>query len=208
MGDQDQRRARLFAGGEEKIGDAVRRRRIEARGRLVGDEQARGEEQGARDGDTLHLAARQQPEIAGVADTDAVEQRAPPARERSGHGEMREARGQQHVFERRQRREEMELLEDEPDMIAAPAVAGGFAEAGDVFAVPRDASRQRPLDSREDAGERGLAGTRRTLDRDTRASGNIEALDGEEVEPRAARQAIGDADVGRGERRPAARRHR
>ena len=54
---------------------------------------------------------------------------------------------------------EVEILEDQADMIPAPAVTRRFAEPADLDIAPEDAAGRRLLNSGEQIGERGFART-------------------------------------------------
>jgi len=71
--------------------------------------------------------------------------------------------GEHDVFERREIRHEMELLEDEADFFRAVANEIGFAEARDVMAVHGDAAGRGGVEAAKNIDERGFAGAGRAL---------------------------------------------
>src|SRR5579871_1249153 len=94
------------------------RLRIEASRRFVGQQYRRGSNQRARDGNSLLLATRElagimpgassQPNLGKQRDGSFAQQRSRLIRQQGQHG----------VFERRERWQQRELLEDQPDLLA------------------------------------------------------------------------------------------
>ena len=68
------------------------------------------------------------------------------------------------VLDRRQRRHEMEELEDEPDLLAAQPGERVLAQARDVDAVDDDLAGGRRVEPGQQAEQRGLAAARRAHD--------------------------------------------
>ena len=92
------------------------------------------------------------------------------------------------VVERRGARQQVEALEDEPDLAVAHDRELVLRHARDVLAVEDVAAARRPIEAPEDVHQRRLAGSGRAGDRDE--------LAGLDVEVRAAQRAHGDlADV-------------
>ena len=64
---------------------------------------------------------------------------------------------EQQILPRRQRRDEVELLKDEPDAAPPDAVASGFGQRVEVLPVQRDGAGVRPEQAREHVEQRRLA---------------------------------------------------
>src|SRR5215207_5576928 len=114
--------ARLAAEGEEERADLRPRARVEVAGGLVGEDEAGARDEGARDGHALLLAAG---EFAGRvsqprAEPDLLHHLA-RAGERLAPAHARHEQGQRGVLLRREVREQVVELEDEPDLPPAPA---------------------------------------------------------------------------------------
>ena len=121
MRDDDERRPGLGVEFEEQVLNRLARLRIEVAGRFIGEEDAGAVDEGPCERHPLLLAARKlgRVVVGAVAEPDAVEEAEPfgvatlaAQLERDGD-----------VFERRQRRDQAELLEDEPDGSAPDARA-------------------------------------------------------------------------------------
>ena len=138
--------------GTQRTEDAVDLHVVEVGGGLVGEEQRRVVDERPRDRDALLLAAGQVagPMPAAIGQAEAIEQLVgsvpgPPA---PHAGE--EERGLD-VLARREARDQVEGLEDDPDGVPAVVRQGTTREVGHVDVAEAD----RPVRRREDAGEGG-----------------------------------------------------
>ena len=143
-------------------GDAV-----EVARRLVADDQLRIGGERARDRDPLLLTTRElgrqvvelvpEPhELEVVPRTlEALALRAAPGKVERQHG----------VLERRQRRQQLEELEDDPDVRAPPDGQLLLAHLVETLPVDRDLPRRRPVDPGDQVEDRRLAAPRRADDR-------------------------------------------
>ncbi|HVL20302.1 MAG TPA: hypothetical protein VM422_04860 [Amaricoccus sp.] len=139
MGDDDERGAGAAGEAGEERRDPGPARGVEARRRLVGDDDPRAPEEGPGDRDPLHLAAGEGADAAAAGvDPHLGEERRGPRRERRRQAQVAEARGQEHVLDRAQAGKEVKVLHDEPDVPRPPPVAPRLGKAGDVLAVPPD----------------------------------------------------------------------
>jgi hypothetical protein len=93
------------------------RRRARRRGRLVGEHDGGPGDERARDGDALLLAAGQlaRPVRAAVGEADGADERLEPLRVRPAPGD---GQRQDDVLLGGEDRQEVERLEDEPDLVA------------------------------------------------------------------------------------------
>src|SRR6185436_2935329 len=76
------------------------------------------------------------------------------------------------VLERRQRRDEMKELKDEPDLLTAQPGEPVFRQRRDVDAVDQNGSGGRAVEAREKPEQRGLTAARWTNDRNELARGD------------------------------------
>ena len=132
---------------------------VEGAGRLVGEDQPRAAHEGAGDRDALLLAAG---ELVGhgpqaLAEPDALEHldREPLAAPELAAGRV-EQRGHD-VLERRAPGQQVELLEDEADVAAAPAVALAGAEPLERDLVEEQPAAGRGVEQPEQVEQRRLA---------------------------------------------------
>ena len=174
MGDQHQRHAGIGAQRQEQPHDRGRVLRIEVSRRLVRQEQLWPVGEAARDRDALALTARQRERkmFCAVAEPDLIQQRrrtlAPFRRRQTGA-----AHRNLDILDRRQRRQQQELLEHDSDLVSAqrrpcPAIAHGLA-------LPQDAARAWQVEAGHDVDEAGLAAAARTDDRHELAATNRHA---------------------------------
>ena len=142
----------------EDLHDLLRRLRVEVARRLVGHDDVRVVDERPRDGDALALAARELiwQVVGTVLEADGLEE---------VHGALRalpvadacvdERQGD--VLERRDAREQVEVLEDEPDLLVARPREGIVVEAGDLLPVKLVGALRRAVEAAEDVHERRLA---------------------------------------------------
>jgi hypothetical protein len=205
MADEDQRGA--DGGGllQQQVDEDLLAFGVERRGRLVGDQDFRAADQRARRGDALLLADR---EFAGRlrCQVSGARSRWRSRRSASARGvgagaippPRRKGAGQQHVVERRQPGQQVELLEQEADVVGAKAVAGAAAELRDVGAEQFDRALLRQGDAAEQAEQGALAAAAGAVEEDALAGGEFEARNLEAV-PRLSRPAkdqVGDSQRG------------
>ena len=103
---------------------------------------------------------------------------------RRGVRTARELERQHHVFQRRERRHEMEGLENEADTLRAQARAAIFVQLREVRAGEPYLAGCGRIEPREQCEQRGLAGTRGADDRDRLARRDLEgdgANDGQQT---------------------------
>ena len=117
---------------------------------------------------------------------------------RVGSGALAAARGkgagQQHVVDRRQPGQQVELLEQETDVVGAEAVAGAAGEARDVGAEKFDAAGLRQGDAAEQAEQGAFAAAAGAVQEDAFACGKFEALNVEAGRlSRPAKDQVGDS---------------
>ncbi len=75
---------------------------------------------------------------------------------------LRQQQRQLDVLERGQHRDQVVGLEDEPDVVGAPAGDLGLGEVAQILAVDDDLALGRPVQPRDQVQERGLARSRRS----------------------------------------------
>ena len=143
VGDDDQRDVFLAAGVANQIDDLLLVARIDVGGRLVGQEQAGPVGQGPGDGDALLLADGEGRGLVrrAVRQADAVEQVPGTRRVFAAAGERH---AEQHIFERREARQQVERLKHVADLVGPHLIDAGFGQVGDVDAVDLDLARSRP----------------------------------------------------------------
>src|SRR5882762_7755573 len=90
-------------------------------------------------------------------------------------GDGEEILGEHDVFERREIRHEMKLLEDEADFFRAVANKIGFAEARDVLAVYGDAAGRGGVETAKNIDKCGFARAGRAHECDPFAGLDVEA---------------------------------
>ena len=110
--------------------------RVEVAGRLVAQDRFRIAHQGAGDGDALHLAAGHfLGKVAGAAAHADAFQALGRVLERLAAADAAQQQRQRHVLHGRQRRQQVEELEDEADARPAQVRAFAVGEGVEVFAV-------------------------------------------------------------------------
>ena len=156
MRDEDDRLATLAGERGQQVDDLVPRRRVEVPSRLVGEDDARLVRQRSSDRDALLLAAR---ELAG-------QMAARPARPTAASSDSTRARRSRapvcagerdlDVLRRGQRRDQVELLEDEAECAEAEAAERAVAERGEVTALEETAPSVAPVEPAEQLQQRRL----------------------------------------------------
>ncbi len=152
---------------------AVAGRRVEAAGRLVGEQDRRFGDEGAGQRDALLLAARQRLRIVTLAcrQADLRQHRRRLRANAVGAGQLER---QHHVLERVEMAEQLERLEHEADAARTQLRAPVLVERREVGAEQRDATAGRAIESGQQSEQRRLSGTGRADDRDRLARADRE----------------------------------
>ena len=162
--DHDDRLAELVRRPPQEREDVRARLRVEVAGRLVGEDHGGLGQQRTRDRNTLLLAAGElgRPVRSPVHQADGLEQLTLPLRIGLASGDRQR---QLDVLLRRQHRQEVEELEDEPDLVAPQPGELLVVQADDLGAVDLDRSRGGLVETGEDVHERRLPRAGRAHDR-------------------------------------------
>src|SRR6185437_5304444 len=129
---------------EQEVDDDASGGGIEIAGRLVGEEQARRDGEGAGEGDALLLAAGELPRIVQQAVSEPDRGKAAFG-EREGVAAAGELERNGDVLQRVHRRYEMKGLEDDADIVASKTRQPILIEIVEIGAGDDDAARARPL---------------------------------------------------------------
>src|SRR5450756_1811254 len=151
---------------------------VEVAGRLIGEEDRRVVDQGARDSDALLLAARQLvgEVVSALLESHQLERlHGPPFPIRPLRRGAVIEKGQFDVLERRCSGEEVEPLEHEADLVVSDPGQIVFRQARHILAVEEVLSRRRPIETPENVHEGRLARARRPGDSEELARLDIEA---------------------------------
>jgi len=173
MSDEQQCRAARALDAQQQVHDVTAGRRIQIAGRLVGEHDDRivGQRTGERD--ALLLAARElrRVMVSAIGQSHLVEQPScAGGRVASACNFHRNA----DVLEGGQRRNEMEELEDEPDLLAAQSGELVLAERGDIGAVNQDRPRRGRVEAGNQTEQCRLAAARGADDREELTRGDRE----------------------------------
>ena len=137
----------------------ARRRRVEVAGRLVRDKQRRIRRERSGDRDPLLLTTRdgggELPRLVG--ETDAAEQLERPLAPLARRPEPAELHGQDDVVDQRDRRQQLEELEDDADRPSPPLRRRPLAQVVHCRPVDPDLAARRAVDARDHVDERALA---------------------------------------------------
>src|SRR4051812_24838191 len=152
----DQERHPLTVELPEELDDALSGPRVEVARGLVGEQQRRTRDQRPRDRDALALASRKRrgPRRSLVREPDALERLARAA-SRVGHTVAEEVR-QQDVLQRAERREQVEALEDEPDLRVPQRRELRVADAAQIAAEHVRLAGELPVEPAEQVQQRAL----------------------------------------------------
>ena len=189
MRHQHQGRAALAIQAEDQLDHGRGGVVVEVARRLVAEQDLRPVHEGPRQGHALLLATGElhRVVVAALAQSHAREQGA-------GLGLAGGIAGQfhrhQHILERRERGDELEILKDEADMRVAHQGAGILVHAADGLAGEAHRAGRRPVEAGAEAEQRGLAAAARPDDRDARARRELEGHVVQDRE-RTARGAVG-----------------
>ena len=184
----------------ERVGGVAQERehlvaglRVEVAGRLVGEEDGRLGDERARDGDALLLAAGELRRAVrrAVGEADALDDGVVPGAVDLAAGELER---QEDVLLCRQRRQQVEGLEDEADVRATQLGQLRVVHLRDVLAGDVDGAGRRLVKTGEHVHERRLAGARGAHDRGELAARDVERDAAKGVDSRLAR-AVAARDV-------------
>ena len=190
----DQRCAALHGRLEQEIGDLGSVAGIEAGSGLIGEDQRRPGDQRAGNGDALLLAPREEGGAAArVGQPHAAGERGGAFLLGRAQVPGRETRRQRDICGYVELGNQMKVLEDEADGLAAPAVPAGFGKVGDSTVAPQDAALRRPQQAGDQMQQRALATAGRAADADAAARLDREQRQLEQAEG----LAVGVADVER-----------
>src|SRR5438094_1381191 len=151
----DKRELELAPQRVDQVKHTLARVRVEVPSRLVAKQKLGPLRERARDRDALRLAAGELcREMLGLrGEADELEQRL--GRER---WVSRELRGEGHVLERGEVREQVRALEDVRDPVRAHRAAGRAVEGGERTSLPLDGAGGRLDEAAEHVQQRRLAG--------------------------------------------------
>ena len=158
---------------------------------LVRQNDARFEQHGPRNGDPLLFPTRQRPYFPGGADVHLFEQAAPAPDQGFRDAPSGEGCGQEHVFQRFQLGEKLEVLKDETDMLPAPAISFVFGQRAGYGRAPAYGSSVRKHKPAHDVEEGAFARSRGAPDADVLAGGHFKVR---YVEDRAPPPAFGKGE--------------
>ena len=161
---EHERRAARRVDVAQQLHDVAAVGAVEVAGRLVGQHDRRIVGQRARERHALLLAARELRRVVmrAAGQPDFLEQRSARAPRVGDAGDLHRHGD---VLVRGQRRDEVEELEDEPDLLAAQPRERVLVEPRDVDAVDEHVAGRRRVEAGDQAEQRGLAAARRPDDR-------------------------------------------
>ena len=181
---------------------------VEVTGRLVGQHQRRGERQRAGDGHALLLPAGElaRQVVEPIAETDGAQQFPRRLAPRRRHGSLGDHPRHQHVLRRRECRQQMVKLEDEPDAACPQRGQGAFRQRRRLASAEHVRSAARRLEQADQVEQRRLARTRRSDQRGELAAGDRQVDAVQHLDRDVGAGAVGLVDVGQPQQlgRPAA----
>jgi acyl-CoA thioesterase-1 len=185
MGDDHQSGVGCLLAREQQVDNRGARHRVEVAGRFIGEDDRRARRDGAGDGDTLLLAARQ---LRGIM-VDAVRQ-ADGAELVPGQGEgigmAGQLEGDGDIFERGHGRKQMEGLEHDADAATPRLGKRILAQRSIIDAANQDPAAACPLQSGQDRHQRGFARAGGAEDRQALAAADFKVDALEDLNPRLA----------------------
>ena len=166
VGDDGDRRA-VAVQVTQQVDDRGSRGGVEVAGGLVGQQEGRGTDDRAGDGDALLLAAGElaRPVVGAVCQPDAL-QRARRARPPLACRDPAVQQARRDVVERAEPLQQEELLEHEADGTAAQRGQAPVTERRQVVPGHPHGARRRPVQRTREVEQRRLAGARRADQRD------------------------------------------
>ena len=166
----------------QQVEDLARHQRVEVAGRLVRQDEPRVARQDARDGDALLLAARELRGQVAQARGEADErQRALDPLLAVGRGQAAVAQRHVDVVEHVEVGDQVEALEDEPDLLVPDARHLVVVEAAHVLPVEQVGAALERVEQARDVQERRLARARGTHHRHELAVPHVQREVGERV---------------------------
>ena len=156
MRHEHQRRAALAVEAEDQIHHRVRRVAVEVARRFVAEQDLRAVDEGPRERHALLLAA-------GKLDRIVIESLPQPHPREQGAGVVRMARRaselerHEHVLQRCERRDELEILKHESDGLVAHACAAILIQPAELAAGELHAAGRGLVEAGAEAEQRGLA---------------------------------------------------
>ena len=187
MAHEHKRAAVGSAGAQQQVHEAVAQGRVQRRSRLVRDHEFRRAQQRARRRHPLLLAHRQRvgtPPPQVCLQAHALQQRLRRSRGRprtARRPQAREAAGQQHIFEHRQVRQQVELLEDHADVVGSPCVTRTGWQHCPRLAQQRHAALLRLQHTGHQPEQRALATAAGAVQEKCAAGGQVERVNGDAV---------------------------
>ncbi len=134
---------------------------VQCTGRLVGQQQLGAMNEGPGDGPALLFAAGQQagPRLRAIGQIDAGQRLAGPGLARRAW-DPTVSQGQRHVLQQRQARQQLVVLEDEADLLAAQSAAAPLVERRDLDPIEPVVAAGRALQAAKNVEQRGLPRSR------------------------------------------------
>src|SRR5437879_2593821 len=159
VGDHHDRLAQIGDGLAHELEDLRARLRVEVAGRLVGEDDLRSACESARDGDALLLPTRKlgRPVLQAVGKANRADHTVEPLLVGFLPGERERQRD---VLDRRERRDQVVRLEDEPDLVPADDRQLLLGARGDLDVAQQDATRRDAVAPGETVQQRRLARAR------------------------------------------------
>src|SRR5581483_5559677 len=181
----DHRRAALGGEPGEQVDHVGARFRVEVPGRLVGEDYPRLDGERARDRDALLLAAGElrRQVVCPLGEADLAQEREGAQPQLLARNSRRGEAGLD-VLERRQRRDQVELLEDEAEGAQPQLGELVVAELGQVAAFEEHVAGGGTVERAEELQQRRLARPARPLQRDelARLDRQVDAVDGADLD--------------------------
>src|SRR5882672_7251974 len=167
----DHGRAVLCGEPGEEVDDLAAGSSVEVPGRLVREHDSRLHGERTGDRDALLLAAGQVPRqvVRSAGEADLVEELQRPFATAAHRGELH-----LDVLDGCQRRDQVELLEDEPEGAQAQLGQLPVAQRGEIAVFEDDVAGARPVERAEELQKRRLAGAARPFERDELARLELE----------------------------------
>src|SRR6188508_106295 len=159
----------------QQVQDLVARLPVEITRRLVAEQQRRVRHDRARDADALLLAAGElaRPVLRAILQADEAQGRLDALAPLAAR-EPRQQQRQLDVALGREHRQQVVHLEDEADVVRAPACERAVAHRIDALACDLERAAARPVEAADQVQQRRLAGARRPHQREEVAFADVE----------------------------------